>query len=61
MYHIFQSLAITGEEYCAGPRTITNTDDVALYKWGTVRRRIEGLVVPPMARGRVGDGILVET
>ncbi len=47
--HVLQSLAVPREEYCPRPRSVANTNNVALDNLRTVRGCVERLVIAARA------------
>lgn len=61
MSDILQFLAVSSEEYCPGPRSISYADDIPLHKLWTICWAIKRLIISSMPRGRISDGILMPT
>lgn len=57
---VLELLAVAREEHSARARAVSDAYDVALYVFGPVGIRMEGLVVPACAVGNVGHGVLME-
>ena len=60
MDYVIESLAIAGEENRPRPRSITNSDNVALYVLRSVRCRVEGLVVSSSANRCISNRVFVK-
>jgi hypothetical protein len=57
--YVVEFLAVAREEDGPGARAVSDAYHVALYVFGAVGGRSEGLVVPAVAGGDVGYGLFV--
>lgn len=61
MDYVIESLAVAGKENRPCSRSITNSDNVALYVLRSVKCSVERLVVPSSANRCISNRVFVKT